>query len=83
MCEVNPQAMASHWQSGETLVKRETAPTSDSAQFILARRSKDSVESAGNSQSEAQPGIGCNAIPEAAQSGGSKKPGARAVSQKT
>ena len=47
-------------------MKRETAPTSDFAQFILARRSKDSVESAGNSQSEAQPGIGCNAIPEAA-----------------
>ena len=69
-------------KSSKTLVKRETASTSESAQFILARRSKDSVESASNSQSEAQPGIGCNAIPEAAQSGGSKEPGARAVSQK-
>ena len=57
-------------KSGETVVKRETAPTSESAQFVLAWRSKDSVESAGNSQCEAQPGIGCNAIPEAAQSGG-------------
>ena len=55
-------------------MKRETAPTSDSAQFILAWRSKDSVESAGSSQSEAQPGSGCNAIPGAAQSGGSKSP---------
>ena len=59
-------------------MKRETAPSSESAQFILAWRSEDSVESAGSSQSEAQPGIGCSAIPEAAQSGGSKKPGARA-----
>ena len=69
-------------KSGETLVKRETAPTSDSAQFILAWRSEDSKESVGSSQSEAQPGIGCNAIPGAAQSGGSKRPGARAVSHK-
>ena len=61
------------------MVKRETAPTSDSAQFILAWRSEDSVESVGSSQSEAQPGSGCNAIPGAAQSGGSKKPGARAI----
>jgi len=65
------------------VVKRETAPSSESAQFILAWRSEDSVESARSSQSEAQPGIGCNAIPEAAQSGGSKKPGARAVSKET
>ena len=57
------------------MVKRETAPTSESAQFILAWRSEDSVESAKSSQSEAQPGSGCNAIPEAAQSRGSKKPG--------
>ena len=55
-------------------MKRETAPTSDSAQSILAWRSKDSVESAGSSQSEAQPGSGCNAIPGAAQSGGSRCP---------
>ena len=61
------------------MVKRETTPTSDSAQFILAWRSEDSVESAKSSQSEAQPGNGCSAIPEAAQKGGSKKPGARAV----
>ena len=63
------------------MVKRETTPTSDSAQFILAWRSEDSVESAKSSQSEAQPGNGCSAIPEAAQIGGSKKPGARAVSK--
>ena len=80
MCEVKP---SSNGFSLAKMVKRETAPTSDSAQFILAWRSKDSVESASNSQSEAQPGIGCNAIPEAAQSSGSKKPGTRAVSQKT
>ena len=49
-------------------VKRETAPSSESAQFILAWRSEDSVESAESSQSEAQPGIGCSAIPEAARS---------------
>ena len=55
-------------------MKRETAPTSDSAQCILAWRSKDSAESVGSSQSEAQPGSGCNAIPGAAQSGGSKSP---------
>ena len=55
-------------------MKRETAPTSDSAQFILAWRSKDSVESVGSSQREAQPGSGCNAIPGAAQSGGSISP---------
>ena len=61
------------------MVKRETTPTSDSAQFILAWRSEDSLETAGSSQSEAQPGSGCNAIPGAAQSGGSKKPGARAI----
>ena len=79
--------MASHRQKWWNLVKRETAPTSDSAQFILAWWSKDSVESVGSSQSEAQPGSGCNAIPGAAQSGaqsgGSKKPGARAVTQQT
>ena len=68
-------------KSGETVAKRETAPTSESAEFILAWRSKDSVESARNSQCEAQPGIGCNAIPEAAQSSGSKRPSARAVSK--
>ena len=49
-------------------VKRETAPTSESTQFILAWRSKDSLESAESSQSEAQPGIGSSAIPEAARS---------------
>ena len=49
-------------------VKRETAPSSESAQCILAWRGEDSVESAKGSQSEAQPGIGCNAIPEAARS---------------
>ena len=54
-------------------MKRKTTPTSESAQFILAWRSKDSVESAVSSQSEAQPGIGCSAIPEAAQSGGIQK----------
>ena len=54
------------------MVKRETTPTSDSAQFILAWRSEDSVESAGSSQSETQPGNGCNAIPGAAQSGAVK-----------
>ena len=83
-CFVRSQVRGKPSSNGfsETLVKRETALTSESAQFILAWRSKDSVESASNSQSEAQPGIGCNAIPEAAQSGGSKKPGARAVSQK-
>ena len=56
------------------MVKRETTPTSDSAQCILAWRSEDSVESAGSSQSEAQPGSGCSAIPGAAKSGGSKGP---------
>ena len=56
------------------MVKRETTPTSDSAQCILAWRSEDSVESAGSSQSEAQPGNGCSAIPGAAKSGGSKGP---------
>ena len=49
-------------------MKRETAPSSESAQFILAWRSEDSVESAKSSQSEAQPGIGCSAFPEAARS---------------
>ena len=63
------------------MVKRETAPTSESTQFILAWRSKDSVESAKSSQSEAQPGSGRSAIPEAAQSGGMQKPGARAILQ--
>ena len=57
-CEVNPPASTSpqqKWRNGgETVVKRETAPTSESAQFILAWRSKDSVESARNSQCEAQ-----------------------------
>ena len=78
-CEVNPQALASHRQKWWKVVKRETAPASDSAQYILAWRSKDSVDSVGSSQSEAQPGNGRNASPGAAQSGGSKKPGARAV----
>ena len=50
------------------LVKRETAPSSESAQCILAWRSEDSVESAKSSQSEAQPGNGSSAIPEAARS---------------
>ena len=49
-------------------VKRETAPSSESAQYILAWRSEDSVESAKSSQSEAQPGSGSSAIPEAARS---------------
>ena len=62
-------------------MKRETAPTSESTQYILAWRSEDSVESKVSSQSEAQPGIGCSAIPEAAQSGGMQKPGARAILQ--
>jgi len=48
-------------------VKRETAPSSESAQYILAWRSEDSVESAKSSQSEAQPGNGSSAIPEAAR----------------
>ena len=47
----------------------------------MAWRSEDSVESKVSSQSEAQPGIGCSAIPEAAQSGGMQKPGARAILQ--
>ena len=50
------------------LVKRETAPSSESAQCILAWQSEDSVESAKSSQSEAQPGSGSSAIPEAARS---------------
>ena len=58
-------------------VKRETAPSSESAQFILAWRSEDSGESAKSSQSEAQPGIGCNAIPEAAQRAAAAKSPAR------
>ena len=49
-------------------MKRETAPSSESAQYILAWRSEDSVESAKRSQSEAQPGSGSSAIPEAARS---------------
>jgi len=64
-CEENPQAIHI---SRVKRVKRETAPTSDSAQFILAWRSEDSVESAESSQSEAQPGSGSSAIPEAARS---------------
>ena len=40
-CEENPQAIPI---SQVKRVKRETAPTSDSAQFILAWRSEDSVE---------------------------------------
>ena len=59
-CEVNSQAIAKG-------VKRETAPSSESAQFILAWRSEDSVESAKSSQSEAQPDIGSSAILEAAR----------------
>ena len=44
---------------------------------------KTAWKSAVSSQSEAQPGSGCSALPEAAQSGSSKKPGARAVTQLT
>ena len=40
-CEENPQAIPI---SRVKRVKRETAPTSDSAQFILAWRSEDSAE---------------------------------------
>ena len=40
-CEENPRAIPI---SPVKRVKRETAPTSDSAQFILAWRSEDSVE---------------------------------------
>ena len=40
-CEENPRAIPI---SQVKRVKRETAPTSDSAQFILAWRSEDSIE---------------------------------------
>ena len=40
------------------MVKRETTPTSDSAQFILAWRSEDSVESAKSSQSVVEATVG-------------------------
>ena len=40
-CEENPRAIPI---SRVKRVKRETAPTSDSAQFILAWRSEDSIE---------------------------------------
>ena len=46
-------------------VKRETAPTSASAQFILAWRSEDSVEKRGK---QPKRGIDSSANPEAAQS---------------
>ena len=82
-CEVNPPTLASCRQKWWNVVKSETAPTSDSDQYILAWRSKDSVESEGSSQSEAQPGSGCNATPGAAQSGGRKRPGARAGTKQT
>ena len=55
-------------------MKRETAPSSESTQCILAWRSEDSIESAVSSQGEAQPGNGCDAIPGVDQSGGSKSP---------
>ena len=43
-CEENPPAFRI---SQVKRVKRETAPTSESAQFILAWRSEDSVEKRG------------------------------------
>ena len=55
-------------------MKRETAPSSESTQYILAWRSKDIIESAVGDQGEAQPGNGSDAIPGVAQGGGSKSP---------
>ena len=64
-CEENPQAIPI---SQVKRVKRETASTSDSAQFILAWRSEDSVEKLKKPPSEAQPDDDSSAILGAAQS---------------
>jgi len=61
-------------------VKCETAPTSESAQFILAWRSEDSVESAESSQSEA---LAAALFQKRLEVGDSKKSGVRAVSKNT
>ena len=82
MCgEVNPRA--THISQVKR-VKRETAPTSESAQFILAWRSEDSVE-----KREKQPRRGsARQWQQRYSRSGTKaaaavKPGARAVSEDT
>ena len=59
-------------------VKRETAPTSESAHFILAWRSEDSVEKRGKRQA-----LTAALFQKRPEVGGSLKPGTGAVSKDT